>query len=221
MSIKLMSLAWDADLPLAEKAVLLCLCDHANDDGDCWPSMARIARRSSMSERTAQRAIKGLRERGILSWDDAPGRPHRFAIDPRRIVTPDNLSPLTNTTQPPTLCHPTPDTVSPEPSITIKEPSNDMPAEADDFTFDDFVESWNAVAVEAGLPALKALSKGRRAAFRQRKREFPDIADWQAAFRCLSKSRFLRGENDRAWKADADFFLQAKSFPKLVEGSYA
>ena len=85
MSIKLMSLAWDADLPLAEKAVLLCLCDHANDDGECWPSMARVARRSSMSERTAQRAIKGLRDKGILTWDDAPGRSHKFAIDPRRL----------------------------------------------------------------------------------------------------------------------------------------
>lgn len=123
MSIKLMSLAWDADLPLAEKAVLLCLCDHANDDGECWPSMARVARRSSMSERTAQRAIKGLRDKGILSWDDAPGRSHKFSIDPRRIVTPDNLSPPTNKTKPPTQCHPTPDTVSPKPSRTIKEPS--------------------------------------------------------------------------------------------------
>jgi hypothetical protein len=222
VSIKLMSIAWEADLPLAEKAVLLCLCDHANDDGECWPSMARVARRSSMSERTAQRAIKALRDRGILAWHDVPGRSHKFTIDPRRIVTPDNLSPPTMATKPPTQCHPTPDTVSPKPSRTIKQPSNDMSPDGDEtFTFDDFVESWNAVATETGLPVLKAISKSRRTAFRQRQREFPEIADWQAAFRCLRTSKFLRGENDRDWKADADFFLRAKSFPKLVEGSYA
>jgi hypothetical protein len=135
-----MSIAWDADLPLAEKAVLLCLCDHANDDGECWPSMARVARRSSMSERTAQRAIKGLRDKGILSWDDAPGRSHKFSIDPRQLVTPDNLSPPTMTAKPPTQCHPTPDTVSPKPSITIIEPSKSNMARRPDGVS---VKVWN------------------------------------------------------------------------------
>ena len=31
---------------------------------------------------------------------------------------------------------------------------------------------------------------------------------------------FLRGDNDRGWRADIDFVLQAASFTKLMEGSY-
>lgn len=122
MSIKLMAAAWEMELPQTEKMVLLCLCDHANDAGVCWPSMPRVASKCSVNIRTVQRAIQSLRARGILDWEDAPGRSHKFTIDPRRIVTPGTESPPTLTTQPPAQSHPTPDTVPPKPSITIKEP---------------------------------------------------------------------------------------------------
>lgn len=158
-----MTAAWEADLPLAEKAVLLCLCDHANDDGECWPSMARVARRSSMSERTAQRAIKALREKGILDWFDVPGRSHKFVINPRRIVTPDTVSPPTITTKPPTQCHPTPDTVSPKPSVTIKEPPKDnkaaMPFDVSAEVWADFQQLRKAKKAPLTPTALKAIER--------------------------------------------------------------
>lgn len=123
MSIKLMAAAWEMDIPQTEKMVLLCLCDHANDNGVCWPSVASMARKCSVSERSVQRAIRALRNRKIVTWDDAPGRVHKFVIDPRRIVTPDTVSPLTESHPTPDTVSPTPDTVSPKPSITVKEPS--------------------------------------------------------------------------------------------------
>jgi hypothetical protein len=209
-------------LTTAQKAVLVVLCDHANDEGaSCYPSMGRIASHASISERTAYRVVKDLERIGYVKREPVPGRSTQFTIvldcpHPCQIVTPDKMAGA------PDMVAGAPDTVSPYPSYNHQEPSNDMSPDGDEtFTFDDFVESWNAVATETGLPVLKAISKSRRTAFRQRQREFPAIADWQAAFRCLRTSKFLRGENDRDWKADADFFLQAKSFPKLVEGSYA
>ncbi|WP_373885605.1 helix-turn-helix domain-containing protein [Snodgrassella alvi] len=33
-----MAKAWELDLSQGEKLVLLALCDHANDDGICYPS---------------------------------------------------------------------------------------------------------------------------------------------------------------------------------------
>jgi hypothetical protein len=123
MSIKLMAWAWETDLPQTEKMVLLCLCDHANDSGDCWPSVARLAVKCSVTDRTVQKAIQSLKDRGILSWVDAPGRTHRFTINPRTTFTPENCSPPKMTTQPPNDVHPTPERRSPEPSITIIEPS--------------------------------------------------------------------------------------------------
>jgi hypothetical protein len=145
MSIKLMAAAWELDIPQTEKMVLLCLCDHANDDGECWPSVARMARKCSVSQRTVQRAIQSLKDKSILDWHDVPGRSHKFTIDPRRIVTPDTVSPLTMTTKPPTQCHPTPDTVSPKPSITIKEPSKVNRVAKPEGVTDEVWDDWRRV----------------------------------------------------------------------------
>lgn len=90
----------------------------------------------------------------------------------------------------------------------------------DEFTVADFVESWNETAALCGLPPILKLTAVRKRAFRCRQREFPNIDDWRTAFRCLRDNRWMHGENDRGWRADPDFFLQAKSFTKLVEGSH-
>lgn len=95
--------------------------------------------------------------------------------------------------------------------------SGDAPA----FTVDDFVEAWNDTAKACGLSQIRKLTDARRRAFNVRRREYPEIADWQSAFRCLQSNKWMHGDNRNGWRADPDFFLQAKSFTKLVEGQYA
>jgi hypothetical protein len=104
----------------------------------------------------------------------------------------------------------------------IREPkgscaSGDAPA----FSVEDFVESWNAVAGECGLSQIRKLTDSRKRAFNVRRREYPEITDWQRAFQCLRENKWMHGDNRNGWRADPDFFLQAKSFTKLVEGQYA
>lgn len=94
-------------------------------------------------------------------------------------------------------------------------------ADAPAFTVDDFVEAWNDTAVICGLSQIRKLTDARRRAFNVRRREYPEIADWQSAFRCLQSNKWMHGDNRNGWRADPDFFLQAKSFTKLVEGQYA
>ena len=67
MSVKLMSAAWDMDLPMGQKMLLLALCDHANDDGVCYPSQEKLAQKCSMGERTVISHIQWLERRGIVS----------------------------------------------------------------------------------------------------------------------------------------------------------
>jgi hypothetical protein len=51
----------------SELLVLLCLADHANDDGTgCWPSVRTLARRSRSSERTVQYTLRSLEEKGLI-----------------------------------------------------------------------------------------------------------------------------------------------------------
>ena len=66
MSVKLMSVAWDMDLPMGQKMLLLALCDHANDEGVCYPSQERLATKCSMARRTVVSHLQWLEERGIV-----------------------------------------------------------------------------------------------------------------------------------------------------------
>jgi uncharacterized protein YfiM (DUF2279 family) len=94
--------------------------------------------------------------------------------------------------------------------------SGDAPA----LTVQDFVESWNEAAEACGLSKIRKLTDSRKRAFAVRLREYPDLSDWQAAFRCLMTNKWMHGDNKTGWRADPDFFLQAKSFTKLVENQY-
>lgn len=129
MSIKLMAAAWDLDIPSTEKMVLLCLADYAGDNGACWPSVPSIAKKCSKSERTVQTAIQWLRAEGFCSWDETPGKPHQFRLDPRKICTPTPAksappNPRNSRTPailaPPQLSHETPARFAPKP---LREPS--------------------------------------------------------------------------------------------------
>ena len=66
MSIKLMAKAWEMPIPSGQKMVLLALCDHANDDGECYPSQKNLAKKCSMSSRAISNHIKWLHDCGIL-----------------------------------------------------------------------------------------------------------------------------------------------------------
>jgi hypothetical protein len=126
LSIKIMSHVWASGPENStEVLVLLALADFCNDDGECWPSMATIARKTRMSERGVQKVCARLCEGGWLTISHNSGRKgcNLFVINPRTTFTPEPRSPRTTFAKPPNPVHPTPEPGSPEPSRTIKEPS--------------------------------------------------------------------------------------------------
>lgn len=133
MSIALMTLAWKSGLPSGQKMVLLALCDNANDQGECYPSVPMLAIKCSLSERSVQQHIADLASAGIVSREMRTGRSTLYRVHsdsfntpadsaPRKICTPQNLhpTPADSAPPPPQRLHPTPATAAP---ITINEPS--------------------------------------------------------------------------------------------------
>jgi hypothetical protein len=57
MSVKAMTWAFEQPISGNEKVVLLALADFANDGGECWPSVRRIAEKAYISELTVRRII--------------------------------------------------------------------------------------------------------------------------------------------------------------------
>ena len=60
MSLKVMNWAWSIALPPAPKLVLMALADEANDDAFCFPSIAHLAVKCTLNERTVQRVLRKL-----------------------------------------------------------------------------------------------------------------------------------------------------------------
>jgi len=69
MSIRATKWALDhsaAESPL-EVAILVALADFADDDGaSVFPSVETLARRARCSRRSAERALRALRDRGVI-----------------------------------------------------------------------------------------------------------------------------------------------------------
>lgn len=75
MSIKIMSHVWEsAPASGSDLLVLLSLADHCNDLGECYPSIARIAKKCRLSERSVQYALKYLQDENLLSVQKNVGR---------------------------------------------------------------------------------------------------------------------------------------------------
>jgi hypothetical protein len=117
MSVKALSWVWEhSPHDGGNLLVLLALADFADADGLCWPSHAKLAAKSRLSERQVERALKELVASGDL---DAPSGP-RSQSNPYRVRQ--NVVP--------TPTSGTPDSDGPalsgpyvEPSRTAKKPS--------------------------------------------------------------------------------------------------
>lgn len=87
-----MAAAWKLDMPATKKLALLALADWANDGGgSLYPSIAAIAARCSVSERTVQRILRDLAEDGWLGvvGNENGGRrkTRRYQLDAVRIIS--------------------------------------------------------------------------------------------------------------------------------------
>lgn len=86
-----MSLVWE-HAPCRENAliVLLALADWSNDDGTCWPSIQKLADKSRVDRRSAQRIVRRLKEDGFITIEEGGGRAkqHRYHIETAALCRP-------------------------------------------------------------------------------------------------------------------------------------
>lgn len=133
-------LAWLLDIEPNAKFVLLALIKHANwDDGSrCFPSLARLALHTRLSDRTVRRAVRHLEDLQILKCISHPGYSNEYSFadleDVRtRLLTPDTQSPLTHSHPCPAV---TPVTMSGEVGHNVRGGRTESPGRADTVSAD-------------------------------------------------------------------------------------
>jgi hypothetical protein len=226
-----MTEVWSLDLPDSQKIVLLALADCANDEGHCWPSMLSLARKCSKGQRTVQGVIKALVEAGHVTRRERAGHGCEYWVHPRKDCTPADAAPpqpsrpagtapRSRRASPPQTLRGTPAAAADKPSENHQEPSEDSPPDGDDaLSVQEIVEAWNDLASRCHLATVVKLTDERKRKARAQARRFT-VDDWAAVFRRIEQSPFLRGTNDRGWRADFDFVLSPSSFVKILEGKY-
>lgn len=128
-----MTAAWALALPPTRKLVLLALADNASDEGQCFPALATLARKSGLSERAIRAAISALEAAGHVTRHERPGRSTVYRIHPGTTCPPAGDAPRQ---QMPAPRHEMPDTPAhgaPTPArgapITVIEPSRESSPE--------------------------------------------------------------------------------------------
>ncbi len=51
------------------KLVLLVIANYADENGECWPSIERLAEETEQGESTIRRHLAGLKSAGLLAWE--------------------------------------------------------------------------------------------------------------------------------------------------------
>jgi hypothetical protein len=79
---------------------------------------------------------------------------------------------------------------------------------------------YNETALRSAISQAVSLTPERKKKIRARISDHGGMDAWKTAMANIERSAFLRGRNDRGWRADLDFVLQPSSFTRLVEGGY-
>lgn len=233
MSTVIMSQCWPLKgMSAPQKAVLISLADNANDDGVCWPSVARISERTCLSERAVRNAIRWLEEVGILSSTQRYGRSTYYTVTPASYA-PGTTCPPAPDADPPR--HDVPTTPAPRAPRTVIEPSSEPsdPACAGKDSLgrkgacpvNDIIDLFNQVLPE--LPQVVLVTKERKSKLSARWNDSPvhqSLDFWRDYFGSVRDSKFLMGQvmdrDGKAFRCHFDWLICPRNFVKVVEGNY-
>ncbi|MEZ5584935.1 MAG: hypothetical protein R3F37_21140 [Candidatus Competibacteraceae bacterium] len=136
MSIKAMTWVWEHSPDKSTRLLLLlATADHCNDDGECYPSIKRLAAKCRTSVRRTQQVVESLKREGVLGVviggeiNTNGGKTNRFYLNSYRISL--GLQPIASTPliqQPPAAdCTPPPEekcTTPPATEFTLTVSNN-------------------------------------------------------------------------------------------------
>ena len=207
------------------KFTLVALCECANyKTGRIFPSIAHIEEITGQNRKTIISNIAELERLGFISdTGERAGTTKQIKVYEAMLGMVPNMerSQKRNSTENVSKQSQKRDT---EPSITFlpsetKVSSGNSPSDDEPISEKENIDAWNILATNHGLPKVAKLTADRKRKLAVMRKQ-STIEELQAALGAISRCKWMHGDNDRGWRADFDFFLQPKSFTKLIEGSY-
>ena len=98
-----------------------------------------------------------------------------------------------------------------------KEEDKEREVDKKKIDYDGIKDAYNSLC--PSLPAVKSLSDARRKAIKARLNSYT-VDDLNEAFMKAEASDFLKGKNDRNWRANFDWILKDANIAKILDGLY-
>jgi hypothetical protein len=182
MSVKIMTMVWE-HAPCRENAliVLLALADWSNDSGECWPSIQKLADKTRIDRRSAQRIIRRLAKDNLITIEEGGGRAkqHRYKIETAALCRPLENSDFQNSdfpcteraalrTERATFPTQTATPVSPDPLVDpLEEPSVDPLGDSPPFSSSEFRSALKDFEQHRREKRIKVTPTARRLMFKK------------------------------------------------------
>ena len=106
------------------------------------------------------------------------------------------------------------------------ESSNELPCEqsspastSDRALYQEVVNLYNQYCTS--FPRIKSLSEARKKAIKARMNSGYNLKDFEKLFELAEKSSFLKGKNDRDWRATFDWLIKDSNMAKVLDGNYS
>ncbi|MGD8457187.1 MAG: helix-turn-helix domain-containing protein [Anaerolineales bacterium] len=140
MSVKIMGLVWDSQLPRDARFILLAYADHADHNGgSIYPAVKTISRKTGYSTRSVQTITKKLARAGILIEDGrGPKGTNRWRINPEKLK---NFTPPAKSA-PRKKSRQTPAKFAPEPSLKHQKEDDDRESP----NFGDVIKTYESLS---------------------------------------------------------------------------
>jgi hypothetical protein len=248
MSTSIMSACWSLQMPPTQKAVLVSLADNANDQGECWPSIDTIGKRTCLHRASVIRAIAALEALGHVVADRSNGRRTRYLIKPnldlfgaaKPVAQRNQSQKATGSTQRLDQSQSATKPVA-QSDTNRKEPSRTKEQEQKITNPAGLVvpgkpgmpscpQSEIVALYHELLPSLtrvKEWTPERQAFLRKRWNESSERQNldwWRGFFGYVAASDFLTGKttgrDGRSFECDLEWLVRPKNFVKVIEGKY-
>lgn len=201
------------DKQLKDKAKMLYgeVTALANELGYCYASNAYFADLYGVRKETISRLLSDLQQKQYirieLIYQGKEIKERRIYISENQCLLPNKSTPLDQNVNTPI------DQEVKENNTSLNTTINNK------YPYQDIVLSYNNTC--KSFPRLTVLSEARKKAIQARINTGYTLEHFKQVFEMAEQSDFLKGKNDRNWRATFDWLIKDANMAKVLDGNYS
>lgn len=203
-------------------AIIYGFCQHDSCNGSYHGSLQYLADFTGTTKPTVIRVLKSLAEKGYIEKSECYQNNVKFCSYSISLPVVENLTGSKETLPGSKISLPGGSKETLPGGSKISLPNNKT---SDNKSFDnkiinkiqEVVELYNSICIS--YPTVQKMSERRKSAIKARLQDFT-LEEIKKAFTNAENSDFLKGKNDRGWRASFDWLMNENNLAKVLEGNY-